>query len=92
MSTWSGSATGSTESTRKSMSRACPATPDAEASWSIRPHGTPDASCSARWPRRASSVALPSKPSARATASSSAALDDRPLPMGMVVDTVPSKP
>ena len=36
--------------------------------------------------------AMPSKPSASATATSSAALDDRPAPTGRVVRTVPAKP
>ena len=46
------------------------------------PHGTPDARCSARWQRRARSAVEPSNPSARATATSSAALDDSPAPIG----------
>ncbi len=38
-----GSGTGSTASVRKSISRAWPATPASEVSWSMTPHGTPDA-------------------------------------------------
>ena len=56
------------------------------------PDGTPLPTCSARWHSLASSTGDPSKPSASATASSSAALDERPLPIGTVVRTVPSKP
>ena len=74
------------------MSRAWPSTPAADASWSMIPDGTPLARCSARWQAWASSSEVPSNPRASATATSRAALDDSPPPIGSVVDTVPSKP
>ena len=55
-----------------------------DASWSMIPHGTPVARCSARWQSRAISSGVPSSPSASAVATSSAALDDSPLPMRQV--------
>ena len=64
------------------MRRAWPSTPAADASWSMIPHGTPDARCSARWQSCASSSGEPSNPSASATATSSAADDDSPAPIG----------
>ncbi len=76
----------------QSMRRTWPATPAALASWSMIPHGTPDARCSARWPSLASSSGGPSNPSASATATSSAADDERPAPTGSVVSTTPTKP
>ncbi|NBU15809.1 MAG: hypothetical protein EBS48_02135 [Actinobacteria bacterium] len=62
--------------------------------WSMIPVGTPVARCSARRVSCARSAAARASagmpcPSARAAASSSAALDDRPAPTGMVVDTWP---
>ena len=68
------------------------ATPAADDSWSMIPHGTPEARCSARWHSWASANGGPSKPRARATATSSAADDDRPAPTGTSVSTVPVKP
>ncbi len=56
------------------------------------PHGTPDARCSAAWQSRAMSSAEPSAPRASATAISSAALEDSPAPIGIVVETLPSNP
>ena len=61
-------------------------------SWSITPQGTPDARCSARCASRARGRGSGSAPRARASATSSAALDDRPAPIGSVVETVPVKP
>ena len=74
------------------MSSAAPSTPPADASWSMIPQGTPEARCSADWQIRAMSRGDPSMPSASATATSSAALEDRPEPIGIVVDTSPSNP
>ncbi len=70
--------------------------PHSDASWSITPHGTPDATSSA-WRSSSASAgrsALPSSsaPRARATATSRAADDERPVPTGMVVVTVPVNP
>ena len=56
------------------------------------PHGTPDARCSARWHSSASASGEPSKPRASATATSRAADDDKPAPIGSVVVTVPVNP
>ncbi len=56
------------------------------------PQGTPEATCSALWHSFASSSGVPSKPSARASATSRAALDDSPAPTGSVVVMEPSKP
>ena len=60
--------------------------------WSIIPVGTPVAMCSARWVSSARSVAESSAPNAKATAISSAALDDKPAPTGIVVVTFPEIP
>ena len=76
-------------SIRQSIITAWRSTAAAMVSWSMIPHGTPDARCSARWHSSASSTAGPSKPRASATAISSAALELRPAPMGSVVETVP---
>ena len=54
--------------------------------------GTPEATCSARWHSTARSWGVPVKPSASATATSSAALDDSPAPSGRVVSTTPRRP
>ena len=68
-------------------------TPPIEVSWSIIPHGTPEAACSARWQARASSSGERGvSRRARAIATSRAALDDSPAPMGIVVEMRPSKP
>ena len=57
------------------------------------PVGRPRAPCSAAWHRRASRAgSSTSAPSARATATSSAALEDNPTPAGSVERTVPVKP
>ena len=56
------------------------------------PVGTPVAACSARCVNSASSRALPSKPRANAVATSRAALEDRPLPIGISVVIVPTIP
>ena len=56
------------------------------------PQGTPEARCSAALADPRESRRRPSMPSASATATSSAALDDRPVPIGIVVDTSPTKP
>ncbi len=56
------------------------------------PEGTPEARCSARWQASAKASGVPSKPRASATATSRAALEDSPPPMGRVVATVPVKP
>ena len=71
------------------MSSAWPAMPCTDASWSMRPHGTPVARCSARWHSAAMS---PVAPSASASATSSDALDESPAPMGSVEVTCPVKP
>ena len=56
------------------------------------PHGTPEAACSARRVSWANSTGSPSKPRASATATSRAALEDRPAPTGRSVVTCPVKP
>jgi hypothetical protein len=76
----------------QSIRSALPATPAADVSWSMIPEGTPEAACSARWQARASSTCEPVKPSASATETSRAALDDSPAPTGSVVWTVPTAP
>src|SRR3954465_15416526 len=58
----------------------------------MSPLGTPEARCSARGRASAGASGEPSNPRASATATSSAALDDRPAPTGRVVDTVPTAP
>ena len=58
----------------------------------MTPQGTPDARCSAAWQAWASAKGGPSNPSASATATSRAALDDSPAPIGRVVVTVPVPP
>ena len=58
----------------------------------MMPVGTPVAACSARRASWASSIGVPSNPRASATATSRAALDDRPAPTGIVVLTCPSSP
>ena len=66
----------------------------------MMPHGTLVAKCSARRHTAAmvvASVTVPvlvpvSMPNASAAATSSAALDDKPPPIGTVVVTVPVKP
>ena len=85
-------AMGVTVSSWQSMRSAWPATPAADASWSMIPQGTPDARCSAIWVSCASSSVEPSNPSARATETSSAALDDKPAPTGRVVVISPTNP
>ena len=60
--------------------------------WSMIPVGTPVANCSARWVSNASSVGVNVLPIARAVASSKAALDDKPAPTGIVVETLPEIP
>ena len=88
----SGIETGDTVRSWQSIASAAPSTPPVDASWSMIPHGTPDARCSAAWHSRAMSSAVPSAPRARATATSSAALEDSPAPIGIVVETLPSNP
>ncbi len=56
------------------------------------PVGTPVAMCSARRVSCANSEVGNSQPSANATAISSAALDDKPAPTGIVVVTCPEIP
>ncbi len=69
--------------------RAWSATPAVAASWSMIPHGTPLARCSAAWQICAIWSGVPEAPRASATATSNAALDARPAPMGSSVVTVP---
>ena len=76
----------------QSMSNAWSFTPATDVSWSMMPHGTLVAMCSARRHTAAMVAASASIPNARAAATSSAALDDKPPPIGTVVDTVPVKP
>ena len=71
---------------------ACPAVAAAMQSWSMMPVGTPVAACSARRAASASSVDVPSNPSANPIAHSSAALDDSPAPAGMLLVTSPTRP
>ena len=55
--------------------------------------GTPRAACSAAWQRRARAIRVGSSaPSAKAQATSRAALDDSPEPAGRSLCTVPSNP
>ena len=76
----------------QSIISAWPATAAAMHSWSMMPLGTPDARCSARRHSSASATGDICAPSASATATSSAALLDRPAPMGMSVVTRPRMP
>ena len=92
ISTSTGTGEGVTSNVEQSMSRAWPSTADAMHSWSMMPVGTPVARCSARCASRARSSGEPRCPNAIAAATSRAALDDRPAPTGMVVDTVPRMP
>src|SRR5262245_57715505 len=87
-----GSTTGSVANVEQSSTSAAPSTPLTQVNWSRIPDGKPVAACSARWHSWASATADPSNPNANATATSSAALDDNPAPMGMVVDTAPTNP
>ncbi len=72
-----------------------PATPQADANWSIRPQFTPTYAFSARWQIRASSrggIAAGSAASAQAEASSRAADDERPEARGSDEARTPRKP
>ena len=84
-----GIAIGATVVARQSMSSACPACPNSEASWSISPPGTPVAAVSAADATRAASTR--SRPRRRrrrrVSATASAELDDSPEPTGTVVST-----
>ena len=91
-----GSGMGSISRLRQSISSALSRLPLSEASWSMIPHGTPVAAISASWQARASSSGGSEKPatshSASPAATSSAALDERPPPTGIVELTVASMP
>ena len=85
----SGIRTGVTSSVWQSISSAWSLTPAADVSWSMIPHGTLVARCSARRQTAASVATSVSMPNARAAATSSAALDDSPPPIGTSVATRP---
>ena len=91
-----GSGTGVMSKVVQSIRIPCPATPPIEAIWSSNPVGTPRAACSAAWQRRArasrSASVVAAAPRASALATSSAALDESPLPAGMVDVTRPWNP
>jgi len=81
---------------RQSISRACCATPIADAIWSITPHGIPMNWCSTSTPASALScwdIVAPSSasPSSIIT-TSTAADDDSPAPIGMSPPITASKP
>ena len=82
-----GSGMGSTSKLRQSISIARSRLPASDASWSMIPHGTPVATISASWHACASSSVGSEKcaasQSARATATSRAALDESPPPSGI---------
>src|SRR3989442_759720 len=81
---------------RVSIRSALPPTPRLAAIWSITPTRTPTNSFSARWPRSASSTSSSGRRkaarSARSTATSSAALEARPAPIGTLDARRRSKP
>ncbi len=83
-------------SDRQSRKTAWPAWASSAAIWSITPTGAPTTSFSARWPASASSVRDSVEPvrsaTARATAPSSAALEDSPPPTGTSESTMTSSP
>src|SRR5438445_819056 len=89
-----GSATGETALVRQSTSNAWPARPKSDASWSMRPPGTPVAAVSAADARCATSIRLNSvraqSASARTNETDSAELDESPDPAGIVDATVSS--
>ena len=91
-----GSGTARVFSERQSISTAWPSSPAAEIIWSMIPQFTPTQRFSARWARRAIAPASQSIPEtaakARAVASSSAALEERPAPMGTSLAITPSHP
>jgi hypothetical protein len=91
-----GRATASVSSVRVSTKSAEPSVARLQAMGSIIPTGAPTKADSARWARRATvrpSIATPcSAASARSVATSSAALDERPLPSGTSERTRASKP
>jgi hypothetical protein len=94
--TSSGSGTGRRLRSRQSISSAWPSTPAAPISWSMMPLCTPTHRFSTRCIARAMAGGSQAKPldaaKAAATASSTAADDDRPAPRGTSEASAPSKP